>query len=352
MTIDELTTPALLVDLDAMESNLHAMAGYFANKPAKLRPHFKNHKSPMLAWKQIRAGAIGMTCATLREAEILVQHGVDNILIANEIAGETKSIALAELSRLAIVIAAVDSVAAVRDLARAQRNRGSQIKTVIDVNIGLNRCGVPPGEEVLELAWSALDQGLEVCGIMGYDGHHQVLPPSEERDEQVRMGAECLVHSAELLRANRIPVDILSTGGTGTYNVAGVYPGVTEIQAGSYLLMDTLYQERGSKFRRSLSVLTTVLHSSAYGHAVVDCGLKAISSERGLPDVKDADEIELKALHAEHGLLHWNSGASNTLAVGQKLQLNVRYSDATLNLHSRLFGVRNGTIEEVFHIEH
>ncbi len=198
-----ITTPALLVDLDAMEFNLRRMADFFADKPCKLRPHFKNHKAPLLAWKQLRAGAIGMTCATLREAEILVHHGVDNVLIANEIAGDLKAERLAELSRQASVVVAVDNCSSIRDLARAQRNRGSQIQVVVDIDIGLLRCGVQPGEAALKLAECAAGEGLKVCGVMGYDGHFQVMPPSPERDQLVRAGSKSLVDSAALPRGSR-----------------------------------------------------------------------------------------------------------------------------------------------------
>src|ERR1700751_5544170 len=142
MRLEHIKTPALLVDLDAMESNLRSMAEFFRDRKCKLRPHFKNHKAPLLAWKQIRAGAIGITCATLREAEILVEHGIDSILIANEIAGLEKPEQLAALCRNASVMVSVDSCHAIRDLAAAQRNRKSQIEVLVDINIGLDRCGV------------------------------------------------------------------------------------------------------------------------------------------------------------------------------------------------------------------
>ena len=259
MKLEQIKTPALLVDLDAMEANLRDMANFFAHRPAKLRPHFKNHKAPMLAWKQIRAGAIGMTCATVREAEILVEHGIDSILIANEIAGEEKPERLAELSRHASVMVGVDHRDSIRDLAAAQRNRKSQIEVLVDVNIGLNRCGVEPGQAALDLARYALEQGLAVRGIMGYDGHLQAVPPSPERDEIVRQGSRAIVESAALLESAGIPAPIRSTGGTGTYAVSGDYPGITEIQAGSYLLMDNIYVSRGAPFQRSLTVLATVI---------------------------------------------------------------------------------------------
>jgi D-serine deaminase-like pyridoxal phosphate-dependent protein len=350
---NEITTPALVVDLDAMESNLQSMAAFFRDRPCKLRPHFKNHKTPLLAWKQLRAGAIGMTCATLREAQILVSHGVDNILIANEICGEAKAAGLAELSRHATVIAAVDSRAAVNDFAHAQRNKNTQIQVVPDIDIGLHRCGVCNPEAALELAKYAQSQGLKVRGIMGYDGHLQAVPKSPERDEVVRQGSKTLVDAARLLEDAGMPVSVVSTGGTGTHSVSGDYPGITDIQAGSYLLMDTIYMNRGAPFTRSLTLLATVISTRGSDHAVLDCGVKAISGERGLPAVlKDLSGMQVKALHAEHALIAIDPGSGARLEVGQKVEIWVQYSDATVNLHSCFYGVRNGDVEEVYRIEH
>ena len=352
MKKEEIKTPALVVDLDLMESNLESMAAFFRDRPCKLRPHFKNHKTPLLAWKQIRAGAIGMTCATIREAEILVSHGIDNILIANEICGDRKAADLAGLSRHATVIAAVDNHAAVRDFARAQRNKNTQIQVVPDIDIGLNRCGVQGAEAALELAKYAQLQGLKVRGIMGYDGHLQAVPKSPERDQVVRQGSQTLVDAASMLESEGIPVSVVSTGGTGTYSTSGEYPGITDVQAGSYLLMDTIYLKRGAPFQRSLTILATVISTRGTGHAVLDCGVKSISGERGLPTLKDQPGTELKALHAEHALVAIDPGSGTKLEVGQKVEVWVQYSDATVNLHSCFYGVRNGEVEEVYRIEH
>jgi D-serine deaminase-like pyridoxal phosphate-dependent protein len=351
MKLDQIETPALIVDLDAMEGNLRDMANFFADRPCKLRPHFKNHKTPVLAWKQIRAGAIGMTCATLREAEILVEHGIASILIANEIAGQEKPERLADLARNAQVMVSVDNCNSVRDLAAAQRNRKSQIEVLVDVNIGLNRCGVAAGQAALDLARCATEHGLVVRGIMGYEGHLQAEPPSPERDEIVRQGANALVESAALLESAGIPAPIRSTGGTGTYAVAGNYPGITEIQAGSYLLMDNIYVSRRASFQRSLTVLATVISTRGSHHAVLDCGVKAVSGERGLPTLKHIPEARLTALHAEHAIIELDS-ESPVLTPGERVEVWVQYSDATVNLHSRMYGVRNGELEEVFPIQH
>jgi D-serine deaminase-like pyridoxal phosphate-dependent protein len=351
MKLDQIKTPALVVDLDAMEGNLRDMANFFAGRPCKLRPHFKNHKTPMLALKQIRAGAIGMTCATMREAEILVEHGIASILIANEIGGQEKPERLAELSRHASVMVCVDNCHSIRDLAAAQRNRKSQIEVLVDVNTGLNRCGVEPGQAALDLARYALEHGLTVRGIMGYEGHLQAVPPSPERDEIVRQGSKAIVDSAKLLQSAGIPAPIRSTGGTGTYAVAGDYPGITEIQAGSYLLMDNIYVSRRASFQRSLTVLATVISTRGREHAVLDCGVKAISGERGLPTLKDMPGARLAALHAEHAIVELDA-QSPPLTPGEKVEIWVHYSDATVNLHSKMHGVRHGDLEEVFHIKH
>ncbi len=351
MKLDQIKTPALIVDLDAMEENLRDMANFFGGRQCNLRPHFKNHKTPMFAWKQIRAGAIGMTCATVREAEVLVERGIASILIANEIGGQEKPERLAELSRLASVMVCVDNCHSIRDLAVAQGNRKSQIEVLIDINIGLNRCGVAPGQAALDLARYALEHGLAVRGIMGYDGHLQAVPPSPERDEIVRQGSKAVVDSAELLESSGIPAPVRSTGGTGTYAVSGDYPGITEIQAGSYLLMDNIYVSRGAPFHRSLTVLATVISTRGGEHAVLDCGVKAVSGERGLPTLKDVPGARLTALHAEHAIVELE-GDCPSLTPGQKVEVWVHYSDATVNLHSKMYGVRHGELEEVFPIEH
>jgi D-serine deaminase-like pyridoxal phosphate-dependent protein len=352
MKLEHIKTPALCVDLDAMERNLRDMAEFFPGRPCKLRPHFKNHKVPLLAWKQIRAGAIGMTCATVREAEILVEHGIDSILIANEIAGQEKPERLAELSRQASVMVAVDNFPSVRDLAAAQRNRKAQIEVLVDVDIGLNRCGVEPGEAALDLARYAAEHGLMVRGVMGYDGHLQAVPPSPERDEIVRQGSRAIVESARLIDNAGMEARIVSTGGTGTYAVSGDYPGITEIQAGSYLLMDNAYVSRGARFQRSLTVLATVISTRGATHAVLDCGVKAISGERGLPTLKDVNGAAVTALHAEHALVELDPGVSPAFVPGQKVEVWVHYSDGTVNLHSSMYGVRHGELEEVFKVEH
>ena len=352
MKVEEISTPSLLVDLNVMESNLQQMAEFFQGRPCQVRPHFKNHKAPALARKQLEAGAIGITCATLREAEILVHSGLKSVLIANEIVDDGKLNRLAEISNDAQVVVAVDDERVIDEMARIQRNRKTQFEVVVDIDIGLNRCGVSPGEAAVSLARRAASAGLKVRGIMGYDGHHQSTPPSPERDAQVREGCRILAHTAALIQAAAIPVSIVSTGGTGTYSISGQCPGITDVQAGSYLLMDSRYSKLGAPFRRSLTVLGTVVSKRSPQNAVIDCGVKSVSSERGLPVLKDVPGAELTALHAEHALLALDPAVSPAIEIGKKIEVWVEYSDATVNLHPRMYGVRNGEVEEVFQIEH
>jgi D-serine deaminase-like pyridoxal phosphate-dependent protein len=239
----------------------------------------------------------------------------------------------------------------VSDIACVARKQGKPLSVLVDINVGLNRCGVQPGESACRLAKSAVEKGLRFRGLMGYEGHLQVLPPSDERDQRVHAVAKSLVDSRVLIEREDIPVEIVSTGGTGTYYVGGAFQGVTEIQAGSYLLMDTLYANRGSPFTRTLTLLASVISQPEPHRAVIDCGMKELSAERGLSIVKDIQGVELKALHAEHGLLEVQNPTAR-LEIGQKIELWVHYSDATVNLHHRMYGVRGGEVEDTFRIEH
>ena len=198
----------------------------------------------------------------------------------------------------------------------------------------------------------AIEQGLRFRGLMGYDGHLQALSASEYRDRMVRIGGQSLASSAELIESAGIPVGVVSIGGTGTFSVSGQSPGTTEVQPGSYLLMDTRYVNRGAPFQPTLSVLTTVISKPVPGRAVVDCGVKAMSGERGLPTVKGKAGVELKALHAENGLLEIDITSDSGLEAGHRIELLVQYAGATINLHRFLYGVRSSNVEETFRIEH
>jgi len=348
--VRKLETPALLVDLPAMERNLATMARFFRDRPAKLRPHFKNHRALALAERQMAAGATGLTCARLWQAEILVRHGINSVLVANEIAGQEMIRRYVELSRNAPVIVAVDNSHTVDEMAHIAGADRGLLNVVVDIDLGLNRCGVPPGQAALDLAHHVVTRGLKLRGLMGYEGHLQPLPPGAAKERSVTAAMEALADSRRRLEAAGLPVEIVTCGGTGDFAIAGPYPGVTEVQAGSYLLMDTWYAPAAPQFEVTLTVLATVISKTPGKRLVVDAGVKAISGERGLPAVKGQPRLRVKALHAEHAPIEIIEG-DVPIEVGDTLELMVHYHDGTINLHERMFGVRDGKIEEILTIE-
>ena len=346
----DIETPALLVDLDVMERNLETMARFFCNRPAKLRPHFKNHRVLELAARQMEHGAIGITCARLWQAERLAGFGLRDILIANEIAGETPIERFVELSREVPVLVAVDNPKVVAYMAHLARNRKTEVNVLVDVDLGLKRCGMPPGEPAAALAKMVVESGLKFRGLMGYEGHLQPLPPGAEKEHAVTEAMQSLALTRKMIESSGIPVGIVSCGGTGDYSIAGASAGVTENQAGSYLLMDTWYAPFAPDFKVALSVLVTVISKTGGERMVVDAGCKAISGERGLPSVKGLAGLKLKALHAEHAPIAIED-PNLDVDVGDKIEIAVHYHDGTINLHKRMYGMRNGEVERVFTIE-
>ena len=346
-TLKELETPALVVDADALQFNLDTMASYFAQRPCKLRPHFKSHKCVTLAHRQLQAGgAVGITAAKLSEAEALVAGGIADVLIANQVVGPRKCRRLADLNRRAVVRAAVDSPQNVRELSVAAQEAGVTIGVLVEVDIGMNRCGVPPGEPTFDLARRVHESpGLHFDGLQGYEGHLVLLPDASER---ARRATECISRLVALrpeLERRGLLCAIISGGGTGTYDVTGSIEGMNEVQAGSYALMDKHYRERRPEFRNAMFVLTTVI-SAQPEHVVCDVGLKGIGSDFGLPAVLGHPDAEVLKLSEEHtSVKHLGAG------VGERLRLIPSHGCTTSNLHRRMIVARGDVIEDVWPIE-
>jgi D-serine deaminase-like pyridoxal phosphate-dependent protein len=244
--IEELDTPALLVDLDLLEANIEQMAAFFRGRPAHLRPHVKTHKLPAIALRQVAAGAPGVCAAKLGEAEAMVEGGIGDVLIANEVVGPAKIERLVALAERARVSLAVDDPGNVDELSRAARERGVTLGLLVEVDVGMGRCGVSGAEAATGLARRVSDRpGLEFRGLMGYEGHVMAIRDREKRAAACRQAMEMVTEVAAWLRREGISVAEVSAGGTMTYDIAGAFPGVTEIQAGSYVLMDTTYREMG-----------------------------------------------------------------------------------------------------------
>ncbi len=350
MLKSDIGTPALLLDLSVMESNLKKMAAFFQEGPTRLRPHYKNHKCVALARRQIACGAIGMSCATLSEAEALVRNGMQSVLVVNEIAGAAKIERFANLSRDCDLIVAVDNERTVAALAAASTRLKTRLNVVVDVDTGMGRCGVAPGESALALAQSVLAQGLRFRGLTGYEGHCGRMQPGANKIGAAHRAMDKLVGTANLIRAHGLNVEIVSAGGTGTYAITGRFPGVTEIQAGSYPLMDTDYRTVCTDFDLALSVLGTVISRTGNERLVLDVGLKAISGERGLPVLKNMEGARLRRLNAEHAIVDILD-PNLPVQVCDLLEIWAHYSDATVNLHRRMYGMRDRQVEEVFVLE-
>lgn len=349
--VSGLDTPALLVDLDALEYNLALMADFFAARPANLRPHTKTHKCPEIARRQLAAGTRGVTCAKVGEAEALVDAGIDDILIANEVVGPLKIARLMELARRARLTVAVDDAANVAELGEAASGSGAALRVLVEVNIGMGRCGVAPGEPALALAREvARRRGLEFAGLMGYEGHLVNILDAAERRTKVEAALASLLETKSLLESTGLPVAVVSGGGTGTYDVTGSYPGVTEVQAGSYVFMDTHYGPVRPEFRPSLSLLSTVISRVREDVLIVDAGRKELSSDMGLPAVEGIPGAELVGLSEEHGRITLADPGAVHLRPGDKVTIRPSHCCTTINLHDELYAVRGGIVEDVWPI--
>lgn len=346
----ELDTPALCLDLAVVESNISRMAGYLKGSAVRLRPHTKTHKSPMLAQMQVAAGAIGITCAKLGEAEVMAAAGLKDILIANQIVGAAKIARLVGLATYTDVMVAVDDARNVAELDRAARAAGVTLRVLVEVNIGMNRCGVAPGQTACDLAsLVAAAPGLRFEGLMGYEGHTVFIRDPEERRRATVASLCLLVDSANLIRADGIPVAIVSGGGTGTYFITGRYPGVTELQAGSYITMDAQYREVvGIDFDYGLSILSSVISVPSPDRAECDAGLKTMTRDFGLPKLIDPPGWELVGLAEEHGHLRRLDGP--LLQPGDKVEIVPNHGCTTINLHDEYWVIRDGLLAAVWPI--
>jgi D-threonine aldolase len=337
MRLSEVPTPALTVALDPFERNLARMHDFFRGKTCQVRPHIKAHKTPAIAERQRDAGCIGFTCATVYEAEVFCDHGFDDLLIANEVLDPAKIARLPALKERAHLIVAVDSTESADALS------GTGLDVLIDVNVGMPRCGAPPAE-VLDVARAAEKAGLHVRGVMGYEGHVTVMEDVDARAEATRKSMNVLLEVAAELRDASFDVGIVSAGSTLTYDVTGAIEGITEVQAGSYALMDTTFA-RSSPFEEALGCLTTLLavHDNI---AVLDAGLKTLSVDHGNPELPDDVAADILYLSDEHTSLVTRDGFD--AKPGDRVFLRPSHVDPTVNLHDMLYAVRGVDVEEVW----
>ncbi|MGN6810262.1 MAG: DSD1 family PLP-dependent enzyme [Thermomicrobiales bacterium] len=347
--IAALPTPAPLVDLALLEANIATMAAFFAPLPASLRPHAKTHRAPAVARLQIAAGASGITCAKVGMAEAMVAGGIDDVYIANQVVAPQAIARLCDLARRAKVTVAVDQAHNVADLSAAALAAGVHLTVVIEVDAGMGRCGVQPGQPSLDLARTvAAAPGLSFAGLHAYEGHVvQDADPARRKGETEAMLARTM-ETRDLIERHGLAVTTVTCGGTGTYAISGVYPGVTEHQAGSYVYMDPGYREKTPAFDLAFSVLCTVLSRPTPEKVITDGGVQSLAHDYGTPLVKDRPELEYLYLSEEHGAFRAREGCRTDLQVGELVEVHPGHCCSAVNLHDQVFAVRDGVVEAVW----
>jgi D-serine deaminase-like pyridoxal phosphate-dependent protein len=347
----DLDTPALLLDLDVLDRNVGRMARTFRESGTGWRPHTKAIKQPALAHKLLDAGAFGVTCAKLGEAEVMARAGISDILIANQIVGTTKIDRLIALLDSADVIVAVDNLDNARELGRAAAAKGKRLRVVIEVDIGMHRAGVEPGQPTLELA-QAISQvsGLKLAGLFGWEGQTIKIVEPAEKQQAIARSVKLLTDTADLCRANGLEIAIVSCGGTGTYQHTARLPGVTELQAGGGIFCDVYYHDvMHIDHEFALTVLATVTSRPTPTRIICDAGKKTMSSDAAMPRPCLPDEIKSMGLSAEHTSIEL-AAPNASPKVGDKVEFIVGYSDTTTMLHEEIYGLRDDQVEVVWPI--
>jgi D-serine deaminase-like pyridoxal phosphate-dependent protein len=347
--LDLLDTPQLLLDLDQVDANLALLQHACTQRQVDLRVHFKSLKCGGLARYLAARGVGRFLCAKLNEAEVLVDAGIRDVFVANQVIGAAKLTRLARLAKRARVRVCVDDASNVAQMGTIARAEGVTLEVLVEVDVGMARCGVAPGESALELARKIQrEEGLRFVGLQGYDGHLQMLA-AEPGEKKIRCeeGLEKLRTTRRLIESAGIPVEVVTGAGTGTSGFALAHPALTEIQPGSFLLMDAAYHAVRPEFGCSLSILTTVISRRPEWY-VLDAGSKAVSQDFGKPLIKGHSEEKVVKLSEEHTKVE---DGGHGPRVGERREVLPAHCCATMNLHRQCVAVRKGVVEAVWAIE-
>ena len=343
----ELVTPALVLDIDAAQRNIDRMAGELKKLgKAAIRPHYKTHKSPDLARRQLQAGAGGLSMATVWEAAVLAAAGMDDLFVVNTVAHPAKLRVLAELARDHRILVAVDEEPNAAAHSAAAVAAGSTLGVMIEVDTGMDRCGVDTARECLVLARQVMElPGLRFEGITGYEGHCSLTPDSALRHERQREAMTFFTGVADLLETNGIPCKIRSAGGIATWRWTAGYPGLTEIQAGTYVVMDNFHGKMVPGFEHSLTIQATVI-SRQSGKVIVDAGNKSVADPA---DVTIAGhDLDVFRFDEEHGIFAAPGGSP--LQVGDAVALVPGYSPSTVNWYDAYHVVHDDVVADIWPI--
>jgi 3-hydroxy-D-aspartate aldolase len=351
---EQVDTPALLIDLDILERNIAAMAALAANTGIRLRPHVKTHKSPLIAHRQIAAGAEGVCCAKVSEAEVMVAGGVRDVMVTTPVVTPEKIRRLTALAGQATVHVVADDLQNLRRLSEAAVEAEATLHLVVEIDVGQHRCGLAPGPAAADLADEiARLPGLTFRGLQGYHGALQQMVEFDRRNAEIRHALDLLLESADAVRRRGHAVEVLTGGGTGSSAIDIGFHGLTELQPGSYVFMDCTYRRihwgaDGSPvpFGNALSILTSVVSCNSADRIVVDAGWKSASCDSGMPVLKAIDGGTFAFAGDEHGKLSLPPGTR--ISAGDKLELLPSHCDTTVNLYDRYVCVRNGKVEALW----
>ncbi|MCY3703222.1 MAG: DSD1 family PLP-dependent enzyme [Rhodospirillales bacterium] len=355
MPLADVDTPALLIEMDAFERNLDTMAHGIAAAGVRLRPHAKTHKCAPIVRRQMALGAVGACCQKVSEAEALVQAGVPDVLVSNQVVGGRKIARLTSMASDAKVGVCVDNAHNVAEIGAAAVGAGVSIDVLVEIDVGMSRCGVAAGDEALVLARQvAATDGLRFAGLQAYHGLAQHIRSHAERRAATDAAIDLTRSTVDLLGRQGIPCEIVAGAGTGTWEfeaASGVY---NELQAGSYVFMDADYAQNldatgapVASFEQALFIYSTVISSPVPERAVVDAGLKALSAESGAPEVADIESARVAGVSDEHTTIDL-SNSNTRLAVGDGVKLIPSHCDPTANLHDWYVCVRNDHVEALW----
>jgi D-serine deaminase-like pyridoxal phosphate-dependent protein len=357
MRKDDISTPALVLDLDRFEANIARMAEHVRAAGKGLRPHAKTHRCPEIARRQVSAGALGVACAKLGEAEVMAAEGLRGLLITTEVVPAPKIQRLIRLVREAPdTIVVVDNAENARDIARAAAGAGVTVHVLVDVEVGGRRTGVAPGEPALALARELVAlPALRLRGLQGYAGQCAHVMGWQARREASRAAMAPLAETRHLLERAGLPVEIVAGGSTGTWDIDVEMPELTELQAGSYCVMDVDYRRIGGRqsdalveFSTALTVMTTVISIPEPARAMVDAGLKAFATDKPFPpDAVERPGIEYGFAGDEHGRLTLRD-PDRPFKLGERIEFVPPHCDPTINLYDRIHAVRGAEVEAIW----
>ncbi len=354
MSMDDVDTPALIVDLDAFERNLEQMARLARRAGVRLRPHAKTHKSPIIGLKQMALGAVGLCCQKVSEAEVLVHGGVTDVLVSNEVIGARKLDRLAALARQATIMVVADSEVGIDQLAAAAQRADVRLRVLVEINVGADRCGVAPGTDAVRIAMKiAGAPTLEFAGVQAYYGTAQHFRTADARRTAIAGAVQSTRLTVQMLSDAGLGCDVVCGAGTGTFELeaaSGVY---TEIQPGSYCFMDADYARNRaddgspvSTFEHALFVHSTVMSAPVAERAILDAGHKAVAIDSGMPDVVGLSGAVYERPSDEHGTLNLVDCEMRP-RLGDKVLLIPGHCDPTVNLHDWYVGVRGLNVNRV-----